>query len=60
MMMPGKRTLKLDELDELAVQFTRNARVPVIAYERELVGEINLFHWKNVLQDLQDRRTTAT
>jgi hypothetical protein len=29
--MPGERSLKFHELDQLAIEFARDARIPVIA-----------------------------
>ena len=47
-MMPGEWPFELDELDELAVEFAGDARVPVVVDERKFLGEIDLVHCKNV------------
>jgi hypothetical protein len=44
MMMPGEWALEFHQLDELPVQFSGNARVPVIVNEREFFGQIDLMH----------------
>src|SRR2546423_5950677 len=44
-MMPGEWPFKLHELDELTVEFTGDARVPMIVDQRKFVSEIDLVHW---------------
>src|ERR1041384_2830757 len=43
-MMPGEPPFERDELDELAVEFTRDARIPVVVDERKFFREIDLVH----------------
>ena len=48
-MMPGERAFEFDELDELPIQFTGNARIPVIVDQRKFIGKIDLLHGRLVL-----------
>ncbi len=49
-MMPGEWPFELYELDELAVEFAGDARIPMIVDERKLFGEINFVHGLDRLQ----------
>ena len=40
-MMPREWPLKFHEFDQLAIEFARDARIPMIANEREFFGEID-------------------
>ena len=42
MMVPGERTLKLYQLDELAIELTGDAWIPVIGYLGEFLCKVDL------------------
>src|SRR6266852_8132548 len=49
-MMPGEWSLEFNELNQLAVELTGDARIPVIVDERKLLGEIDLVHHSSFLK----------
>jgi hypothetical protein len=42
--MPGEGALKLNQFEKLSVELARDARIPVIFDQGELLGEIDLLH----------------